>query len=75
MIDMVRTYDDDVGMEFRFDKSAIIKLKKRKLESKKAIKLSNAKEIQSITTNGDLRCLGVLECDTVKHKKMKKIVS
>ena len=49
-INMAKIYSNDVGMEFVLDKCAIIKVKRGKLESTKAIKLPNDKKIQPMET-------------------------
>jgi hypothetical protein len=75
LINTVRIFSEDIGMEFGLHKCAILVLKRGKVESSTAdMLLPNGGEIKAMGSDSDYRYLGVLECDTVRNEKVKDIV-
>ena len=74
LINTVRIFSSDIGMQFGLDKCAVIVLKKGKSVNIENISMPNGEEIRSIGEDvcTSYKYLGILEDDQVKHKEMKK---
>lgn len=75
LMNTVRVFSDDIGMQFGIDKCAITVLKRGKLESRNNdIIFDNQETIKSLDENNRYKYLGILELDDIKHKEMKSKV-
>ena len=72
LINTVRIYSNDIGMEFGLDKCATITMKRGKLSEGVEVELPEGGEIHQIEDNEEYKYLGVLEADDIKHNKMKE---
>ena len=70
LIQTVRIYSEDVGMDFGIEKCAMLIMKSRKRQMTKGIELLNQENIAR--KNGIYKYLGVLEADTIKHAEMRE---
>ena len=75
LMNTVRIFSDDIGMEFGLQKCAILVMKREKIEKgTDDMIMPGEGEIKTVGENSDYRYLGVLECDTVKNEKVKTLV-
>ena len=75
LINTVRIFSEDIGMEFGLQKCAILVMKRGKVEHDTAdMIMPNGGEIRVMGVNSEYRYLGVLECDSVKNDKVKELV-
>ena len=75
LMNTVRIFSDDIGMEFGLQKCAILVMKRGKIEMGTDDMIMPAGgEIKAMRKDSDYRYLGVLECDTVKNEKVKTLV-
>ena len=74
LVQTVRIFSSDIGMEFGVDKCAVLILKRGKKTLSDGIDLPHGKQIKSLNTNDSYKYLGVLEADTIKYDEMKKDV-
>ena len=71
LIQTVRIFSEDIGMEFGIDKCAMLVMQKRKIEKSDSIPLPNDKVIKSLEKGESYKHLGVLEADEVMVDEMK----
>ncbi|XP_063956544.1 uncharacterized protein LOC135154347 [Lytechinus pictus] len=72
LINTVRIFSEDIGMQFGMDKCAMITLMRGKPANDNNFQMPNGKEIRSIEDGGSYKYLGILEADQLKHQEMKK---
>ena len=72
LINTVRIYSNDIGMEFGLDKCATISLKRGKLARGEEVEMPEGDMIHGIEENEEYKYLGILEADDIKHDKMKE---
>ena len=74
LIQSVRIFSQDIGMEFGIQKCAMLKIVRGKMVECEGISLPNGEKIRSLEKGQDYRYLGVLQCDTIKNKEMKELL-
>ena len=72
LIQAVRIYSADIGMEFGIEKCAMLIMKSGKWQMKEGIELPNQGKIRTLREKETYKYLGILEADTIKHAEMKK---
>ena len=76
MMNTVRIFSGDIGMQFGLDKCAILLIKRGKIKAGSGdMIMSNGGEIRAMGENSEYRYLGILEGDDVKNEKVKHLVS
>ena len=71
LIQTIRIYRQDIGMEFGIEKCAMLLMKRGKTKAAKGIKLPNQKSIRTLGKHGNYKYLVILEADTIKQAEMK----
>ena len=71
LINTVRIYIQDIGMEFGIEKCALLVMKSGKWHLTDGIELPNQDKIRMLAENETYKYLGILEADTIKQVKMK----
>ena len=71
LIQTIRIYNQDVGMEFGIEKCAILILKNKQRETMEGIELPNQERIRMLGEKS-IKYMGTLETDTIKLTKMKE---
>ena len=72
LMNTVRLFSEDIGMQFGVDKCAITALKRGKhYSSKNDIIFENQDTIRSLDEKNCYKYLGILEVDNIKHQQMK----
>ena len=71
LIHTVRIYNQDIGMEFGFEKCALLVMKSGKRHLTDGIELPNQKKIRTLAENETYKYLGIMEADTTKQVEMK----
>ena len=74
LVQTVRTYSNDIGMEFGICKCAVLTLKKGKIVESNGIVLPNGDVMKSLKEGESYKYLGILEADQFKYKEMKRTV-
>ena len=74
LIQSIRRFSQDIGMEFGIQKCAMLKIVGGKMVECEEISLPNGEKIRSLEKGQDYRYLGVLQCDTIKKKEMKELL-
>ena len=75
LINTVRIFSDDIGMEFGLQKCAILVMKRGKMEEgTDDMIMPDGGEIKAMNEDSEYRYLGVLESDRVKNEKVKTMV-
>ena len=74
LIQTVRIFSQDIGMEFGIQKCAMLKIVIGKMVECEGISLPNGEKVRSLEKGQDYRYLGVLQCDTIKHNEMKGLL-
>ena len=74
LIQTIRIYTQDIGMEFGIEKCAMLVIKKGKKEITEGIELPSQEKIRSLGEKENYKYLGILEADTVKQNEMKSRV-
>ena len=72
LIQAVRIYSQDIGMEFGIEKCAILVMKSGKWHLTDGMELPNQDKIRTLRENETYKYLGILEADTIKQVKMKE---
>ena len=70
LLEIVKQFSDDIGMEFGFEKCGVLVIKKGKKEKISDIVLPNGEAIREVDEHG-YKYLGILESDNIMHKEMK----
>ena len=71
LIHTVRIYSQDIGMEFGFEKCALLVMKSGKRHLTDRIELPNQDKIRTLAENETYTYLGILGADTIKQVEMK----
>ena len=75
LVNTVRNFSKDIGMEFGISKCAVLIMKRGKACACDGIVLLDAQVIRGLEDGDGYRYLGVLEADDVKHNEMKQSIS
>ena len=75
LVQTVRVFSEDIGMDFGIEKCAMLVMEKGKIVKSVRIKLPNGKVIKSLQEGERYKYLGILEEDKVLEEKMKLNVS
>ena len=67
MVQTIRIYSQDIGMEFRIEKCAMLVIKKGERKLMDGIQLPNQDTIKSLDENESYKYLGILEADNIKQ--------
>ena len=73
LVNVVKSYTDDIGMKFGMDKCAILVLKGGKKVSCKGLELPDGEVMKEVDENG-YKYLGIVEADCIMNRHMKDIV-
>ena len=71
LIQAVRIYSQDIGMEFGIEKCAMLVMKTGKRHLTDGLELPNQDKIRTLEENETYKYLGILEADTIKQVEMK----
>ena len=71
LIQVVRTYSQDIGMEFGIEKCAILVMKSGKRHLTDGMELPSQDKIRTLEEKKTFKYLGILEADTIKQVEMK----
>ena len=75
LVQTVRDFSEDVGIEFGIEKCAMLVMEKGKMVKSVGIELPNGKVITSLQEGESYKYLGILEADKFLKEKMKLSVS
>ena len=75
LVQTVRVFSEDIGMEFGIEKYAMLVTEKGKIVKSVGIELPNGKVIKSLQEGESYKYLGILEADKFLEEKMKLNVS
>ena len=75
LLQTVRVFSKDIGMEFGIKKCAMLVMEKRKIVKSVGIELADGKVIKSLREGESYKYLGILEADKFLEEKMKLNVS
>ena len=75
LVQTVRVFSEDIGMEFGIEKCAMLVVKKGKIVKSVGIELPDGKVIKSLQKGESYKYLGILEADKFLEEKMKLNVS
>ena len=75
LVQTVRVFSEDIGMEFGIEKCVMLVMEKRKIVKSVVIELPDGKVIKSIQDGESYKYLGILEVDKSLEGKMKLNVS
>ena len=75
LVQVVRVFSEDIGMEFGIQKHAMLVLEKGKIVKSVGIELPDGKIIKSLEKGESYKYLGFLEADKFLEEKMKLNVS
>ena len=75
LVQTVRVFSQDIGMEFGIEKCAILVMEKGKIVKSVGIELSDGKVIKSLQEGESYKYLGHLESETFLEEKMNLNVS
>ena len=70
LMQTIRTYSQDTGMEFGIEKCAILIMISAKRETVEGIELQNSERIRTLGEKENYKYLGILEEDTSKQSTM-----
>ena len=73
LIQTVRVFSNDIGIEFGVEKCPILTMKKGKMANSDGIALQN-KTMNELKEGGSYKYLGVIQADGMKHHEMKEKV-
>ena len=71
LINAVRIYSQDIGMEFGIEKCAMLVMKSGKRYLTDGMGLPNQDKIRTLGENETYKYVGILEADTIKQVEMK----
>ena len=74
LVQTVRLFSSDIGMEFGIDKCAVLIVKNGKVRETEGIVLPNGEVLKGMEEGDSYKYLGILEADEMKHKEMKENV-
>ena len=72
LIQGVRIYSQDIGIEFGIEKCAMLIMRSRKQCIAEGIELANQEKVRMLREKEIYKYLGVLEVDTIKQVEVKK---
>ena len=72
LIQTIRIYSQDIGMEFGIDKWVMLMMNTGKNETAKGIEQPNREEIRTFGEKENYKYLGILEADAIKQTEMKE---
>ena len=75
LIQSVRFFSKDIGMQFGVKKCAVLIMKRGRQIKSDGVKIPGSNVIRSLQENDGYKYLGVLQNDEVKEKEMKEIVT
>ena len=75
LVQTVRVFSEDIGMEFGIEKCAMLVLEKGKIVKSVGLELPNGKVIRSLQEGESYKYLGILEADKFLEEKIKLNVS
>ena len=75
LVQTVRVFSEDIGMEFGIEKCAMLVLEKGKIVKSVGIELPDGKVIKSLQEGESYKYLGILEADRFLEEEMKLKVS
>ena len=75
LVQTVRVFSKDIGMEFGIEKCAMLVMEKGKIAMSVGIELPDGKVIKSLQEGQSYKYLGILEADKFLEEKMKLNVS
>ena len=70
LVQTVRIFSDDIGMEFGMDKCAVLVMKRGRVVRTEGIELPNGRKMKEVDLSG-YKYLGVLQLDSVMNGEMK----
>jgi hypothetical protein len=73
-IHTVKTFIDDIHMEFGLEKYAKVTFKRGKLISSQNVVIDNNREIQELEQGKPYKYLGIEESESIQHQQMKDIL-
>ena len=71
LVNTVRIFSKDIGMEFGITKCAMLTMKRGKKSKSEGIELPDGQLIKNLEDEDAYKYLGILEADTIKNKEMK----
>ena len=74
-IKTIRIYSQDIGIEFRIEKCAVLIMKSGKRQMTEEIELLNQERIRTLGEKENYEYLEILETDTIKHVEMKEKIT
>ena len=75
LVQTVRVFSQDIGMEFGIERCAILVMEKGKIVKSVGIELSDGKVIKSLQEGESYKYLGLLEAETFLEEKIKLNIS
>ena len=75
LIQTVHVFSEDIGMELRIEKCAMLVIEKGKIVKSVGIELPDGKVIKSLQKDESYKYLGILEADKFLEEKMKLNIS
>ena len=75
LVQTVRVFSEDIGMQFGIEKCAMLVMEKGKIVKSVGIELPDGEVIKSLQEGESYKYLGILEADKFLEEKMKLIVS
>ena len=74
LVQTVRIFSDDIGMEFGMDKCATLVLKEGKITKFDGISLPNGKEMRGLIGGAVYKYLDIIQADQIRYTEMKEKV-
>ena len=74
LVQTVRIFSDDIGMEFGMDKCATLVLKGGKITKLDGISLPNGKEMRGLIGGAVYKYLDIIQADQIRYTEMKEKV-
>ena len=74
LVQTVRIFSDDIGMEFGMDKCAALVLKGGKITKFDGISLRNGKEMRGLIGGAVYKYLDIIQADQIRYTEMKEKV-
>jgi len=71
-IQTVRTFSDDIHMEFGLDKCAKITFKRGKLTHSQNLVIDINREIEELEQGKTYKCLGIEKGESIQHQQLKE---
>ena len=75
LVNIVRIFSNDIGMEFEISKCAVLIMKRGKLCTCKGIVLPDTQVTIGLEEDGSNKYLGIFETDDMKHYDMEEALS